>query len=1457
MTLEMSARGGQRRRWMMARQLGCVLIGALLSVAVPLTGARSQDDDITPELLELLLFDPVNDLDGDGIADGNDRDIDGDGVPNDRDLFPRNPFESADRDGDGIGDNGDPDRDGDGEENRFDGDPDDPDVSLVGSTPIAFQVTSNGALTYSVPIAVPPGSGGVVPPLSLSYSSERGNGLLGMGWGIGGLSFVTRCPAAIVPDGFFDPVDFDDNDRFCLDGERLIEVERSGTSVSYRTEIETFQKVTAVVDSTGNPTRFEVRLRNGQILDFGSTANARVAGGRGILLWGLSSVRDRSGNFARYTYLSQSDNKMLALSRIDYSGNDVVGVAAQNSVRFQYEARPAGDVRVTFGPAGRTRFDQRLKSVDTFAGSRPVVSYRLRYEESFATSRSRLSSITQCGFDARGAAACLPASTFSYSSDRFGIQSIVRVGSLGGSISDGRLFYGDANGDGRTDVVYQTPGNEYRVALGGEAGRTLGTFSRWLVPQNIGNFAQTNPTLGDLNGDGLQDLVVANTNGDLYSFLSNGSEFTSQRLVASYGPGAAFFQLNDLNGDGRDDLIFRRVDNRIFVQYSTGSSLEAAVQVHTVGVPGNSPDVQVDYPDVTGDGLPDVVYRDANNCVLVYPWIGTRFVAFGSNAACRIDLPGSVADTEIDFADFNGDGRDDLIYRTLSSNEYFVALSDGGRFLAAERVLDQAPTERIGPGQAKYPDLNGDGRADIAYRRETGRDPVSSEVLVRLSDGGGFRPIQTYLQKPERVILGQVAYPDLDGDGLQELVYRTEDNRLEQGLTKRRRPDLLTFVREGNGKETSVEYKTLSDPDVYDKGQGAVYPVVDFQAPFPVVSAMETTNGLLDGVGQPIRLRRTFVYSGMRMDLERGISLGFAQIDEFNPNRGIQMTSRYAQGFPLQGKETFVEMRSLQGQLRMRTATEYDTAPSFGGKVVRSFMASQQDETFELDGKAFASRMTRMEYDAFNNPTLVLSTSMDGFRKETITTFANDADSWLIGQILELRSIASFPNTEPVERRTTFEYEPERGLRTSEIVQPETSLELVSRFEYDVFGNVVSTTIEGADVPLRGEQTTYEPTGRFPTRFTNALGHETQQTVDARFGNPTSTTDPNGLRTSFRFDPVGRVIETAFADGSKGRTFRSFCDSEPSACAGVPGVLRVEEQVEGAPATATVLDLLGREVRASTQAFDGRWADSDTRYDSLGRVRARSAEYFSGDPVFWTQFEYDALDRTLKQTEPDGSVTRFAYAGLVTTTTNALDQTRRETRNSQDALVEVRDAIGGEQVFSYDGEGSLLRVGDPMGNETLATYDALGRQLTLDDPDLGLTLFTYDALGQLRTTSDANGDVERLDYDLLGRLLQRTEPGASVSFTYDSAANGVGALAAVAGNQEGTRYARSFSYDRFGRPSSQRVEIDGKSFVTSQTYDAFGRVERIRYPTNLEVRRQYNESGYLTAVRNPETNAAY
>ena len=74
-------------------------------------------------------------------------------------------------------------------------------IDRTGSLPGEFRVVESGAATYRIDLSLPPGTAGATPPLGLLYHSQRGNGLLGVGWTLDGLSSITRCRQTYAQDG--------------------------------------------------------------------------------------------------------------------------------------------------------------------------------------------------------------------------------------------------------------------------------------------------------------------------------------------------------------------------------------------------------------------------------------------------------------------------------------------------------------------------------------------------------------------------------------------------------------------------------------------------------------------------------------------------------------------------------------------------------------------------------------------------------------------------------------------------------------------------------------------------------------------------------------------------------------------------------------------------------------------------------------------------------------------------------------------------------------------------------------------------------------------------------------------------------------------------------------------------------------------------------------------------------
>ena len=245
--------------------------------------------------------------------------------------------------------------------------------------PGKFGISAAGSATYSIPIVVPPGTAGMLPSLALAYSSQGGNGLLGMGWTLDGLPSIGHCPKTLAQDSVRGSVNYDANDRFCMDGQRLIVT--SGTygadGSEYRTEIESFSRVIAHGTAGNGPAWFEVRTKSGQVMQFGNSTDSRVlAQGKTTARdWALNKVADTKNNYFTVTYTNDTTNGQAYPTRIDYTANDGASLAAYNSVRFVYASRP--DIVPAYQAGSLRQITVRLTNVQTYAGASMVADYRL------------------------------------------------------------------------------------------------------------------------------------------------------------------------------------------------------------------------------------------------------------------------------------------------------------------------------------------------------------------------------------------------------------------------------------------------------------------------------------------------------------------------------------------------------------------------------------------------------------------------------------------------------------------------------------------------------------------------------------------------------------------------------------------------------------------------------------------------------------------------------------------------------------------------------------------------------------------------------------------------------------------------------------------------------------------------------------------------------------------------
>ncbi len=1348
-------------------------------------------------------------------------------------------------------------------------------TSPVGATPGQFRVSESGAATYNIPIGLPPGTAGMQPALSLDYNSQGGNGLLGVGWSLNGLSAISRCSQTQAQDGVRGSVNYDANDRFCLDGQRLIVVSGAygADGAEYRTEIESYSRIISYGAAGNGPAYFKVWSKSGQVMEYGVTNDSRIEaqGKSTVAMWALNKVQDTVGNYLTVTYLEDNANGQYYPTRIDYTGNVGKGLTPYNSVQFVYEARP--DVTPLYHAGSLMKSTVRMSKMQSYSGNTLVKEYRLKFDNNGTpagnTGRSRMTSIQECAGDG----VCLSTTTLSWQINDTSSPVVKQSGQflLGHpyGVPEWVIPF-DYDGDGYQDLAIFNSSSDrwYTIAHNNRDG----TFTKVAQGQNFLGFPYGSPqatatiTVIDYDGDGKQDLLFVNSSSDAwYMVVRSNGDGTFQNVSQGqnflghpYGvPGWVI--PGDFNGDGIQDIaIFNSSSDRwytIALGNGDGTFTKTAQGQNFLGFPYGSPQATATITafDYDGDGKQDLLFvnssSDAWYMVARSNGNGTfQNVSQGQNF---LGHPYGVLGWVIP-GDFNGDGIQDIaIFNSSSDRWYTIALGNGNGTFAKAAQGQNFLGFPYGSPQITYPiiasDFNRDGRTDLAFFN------VSSDrtYMIALSNAdGAFRNLvsgQNFLGFPygDPQSTAAIVPLDVNGDGRPELLFINDSGdayyQVAQ-INKGAPPDILVSVTNGLNATTSITYKPLTDNTVYSKDTTSTYPTVDIQAPMYVVANSSAS----DGIGGNYQMN--YHYTGLKATQDGRGSLGFRTMDITDPQTGIVTHNEYRQDYPYIGAAS-LSTKKLNGTLLNQAQNTYTAVP-LGGTRYAVMLSQTVESSYELNGAPVTTMTTSTQYDAYGNPTQIVTSTNDGYTKTSNNTYTNDTGNWLLGR-LTLASVASAtPNAGTLTRTSSFAYNPANGLLTQEVVEPNNSaLRLQTDYGYDGYGNKITVTVSGAGITSRTTSTAYDSRGQFPVTTTNALNQSDNGTYDARFGKPATLTGPNALTTTWSYDGFGRKVNEARADGTQTTVAYYSCDGTCPSFA----KYYVSSATAGAPTSYAYFDTLSREVRMAVQGFDGRLIIKDTYYDSLGRVDRVTKPYYSGDSPLFYRNQYDVLGRVLVETSADNSTKQMSYNGLVSSMTNSLSQTETKTKNSQGQLVAVTDNLGNTVSYLYDPFGNLLKTTDAKGNVTTLSYDLRGRKIAMADPDMGNWSYQYNVLGELIAQTDAKNQVVSMSYDILGRILGRNEPDLNSTWVYDTAVKGVGKLTqSMADN--GSK--RVYTYDSFGRVATETSTID-TTYTISKSYDAYGRVSVLTYPTGVAFKNIYNAYGYLAEVRNNATNALF
>ena len=460
-------------------------------------------------------------------------------------------------------------------------------------------------------------------------------------------------------------------------------------------------------------------------------------------------------------------------------------------------------------------------------------------------------------------------------SDGFIIQGDAAGDQAGWSVSSA----GDVNGDGIDDFIVGAHGGDDGGTYAGEAyviygklGSTRGTLDLTNLAASDGFIIQGDAasdragfsvsSAGDVNGDGIDDLIVGaylgddgGTNaGEAYVIygksgstrgtvdltgLAASDGFIIQGDTAGDYAGTSVSGAGDINGDGIDDLIVGAVGGddggsnagEVYVIYGQSGSTRGRLDLTNLATSDGfiiQGDVAADQAgrsvsgagDINGDGIDDLIVG-ANGGDDGGSSAGEAYVIYGKSGSTRgtVDLTnlaasegfiiqGDAAGDSAGFSvssagDVNGDGIDDLIvgafggddggngageayviYGKLGSTRGTVDLTalaaSDGFIIQGDAAADQAGISVSGAG-----DVNGDGIDDLIVGAAGGDDGGTSAgeayvIYGKLGSTRGMLDLTTLAASDGFIIQGDTVSDiagrsvsgagDINGDGIDDLI---------------------------------------------------------------------------------------------------------------------------------------------------------------------------------------------------------------------------------------------------------------------------------------------------------------------------------------------------------------------------------------------------------------------------------------------------------------------------------------------------------------------------------------------------------------------------------------------------------------------------------------------------------------------------------------------------------------
>jgi RHS repeat-associated protein len=1351
----------------------------------------------------------------------------------------------------------------------------------VGVTAGQLEVSLSGAATYSIPIAVPPGINDVAPRTSLVYNSQTGNGVAGYGWNIAGLSAITRVASTKFLDGIIDPVDFDDLDRFALDGQRLILKSGTGTYGSigsvYETENFSNLKITIVSGGIRSSTYFKVEYPDGSVGHYGYTFGTPL--NSPLMYW-----ENSQGLRISYTYTSSNNN--LYINTIGYGAKDFN--TPINQIQFGYKARQRKEqayeggmsiindkilaqIKVTVNGVGYSNYNlshdvvlgyERLTSITEKSGDNlknynpTVFSYEQTISNSNTLELTRSLDLTRS------------------SHTNYGVPDFSITPYYGFSKS----INGDFDGDGELDFLsYDSKVFSIYTKLNSNETTVAAPFYSYkgtLADIFLMNLLQGDSTTGYkvMNKPGWGALVYED---NTYKFnvysresdtnptkLEYSKSFTSISNSLSYIAGSSFS--GDFNGDGLTDFIILDKTNYLATK-TQFINLDKRIETNfdnNAGEISNSGITKV--ADVNGDGKTDLIFFKGKTITVYTLDENNIFIKlFNYNQATDMGFEPK-PENPIIIGDYNGDGKSDFL---LPGASRAIFMSTGLSFVI-ENVPAGFPTSP-NFGAIMPVDYNSDGKTDllsirplryqesdgatnsgheikynhgitIDYFNKTGTtlDSWSKNTYEKTLDyyftdtnhaddnNFSFFMVPLFVRpnkstddgRPELAIMGNNDYNANYLQGWYHFRPRISFFTFQNHLTKQK---VLKEITLGNGVKQTITYAPLKNVDIYQFLNTSAYtaaPSIENYPNYDIANAPGfNVVCQLEITGANSYKRQVYKYHGAVSNLEGLGFLGFKSIMRTNWLSFADSVISTVSVFDIQNRGALKENYTL---LDLQFPT-YNFAPAtYISKTVKEYDSSiTANKVFKINTTSSIS------YDYLTNTSKEDTVLYDVYNNPTTSISKSKTDA-TVDQIITTNISYETPTTSPYIVGRPIQKNVEIQLNPGQSNQDITSTEEA----YTYNSNQLLTQIKkkGYQTNEVVEDNNYDTYGNIIKKTITAapLAARTasyEYDTSGRF--MTRKTDLEGLNTYYTYNNSGFLTTHKNANGLVTKYFYDPWNKNIK----TTNYLNksVTTTYTKSKANSTLITLKGDDSSSSI-----------TQYDDLGRQTITGSKNID-DTWSYIKSTYDGSDRKVSVGDPVSDINDQPY--LVTTTEyDIYGRVKKIVEPTKKTTTIVYNGLSNE---ASDGTKTVTTLKNSIGN-------------VLSSTDNGGTInYEYFANGNLKK-SDFEGTVIEIEQDGWGRKTKLIDPSAG---TYLYEYNEMGELKKeVAPSPKGET---SYTIDNFGKIIEKTITSPDNltNSKTSYTYNASNLLESMAYDDytngNNHTNYSYTYDAYKRVTNTLENNS--